>query len=139
MPLADPRSVVAARPTKPVAAAWAKKVPTPISIRPVTTATRLGNNSSGRPPPAKASAAQMVGDAGRDQPADQIARYIAGDVGGECTAGVRRAAFLAKISERQRESGSHAKTLRDAQDRKRGEIRRDRKQRRRDREHAKTD
>ena len=34
MPLAEPRSAVAARPTKPVAAAWAKKVPTPTSIKP---------------------------------------------------------------------------------------------------------
>ena len=32
MPLAEPRSAVAARPTKPVAAAWAKKVPTPTSV-----------------------------------------------------------------------------------------------------------
>ena len=54
MPLAEPRSLVAARPTKPVAAAWAKKVPAPTSTRPVSTAGRFGSSSSGKPMPATA-------------------------------------------------------------------------------------
>ena len=61
MPLADPRSTVAARPTKPVAAACAKNVPTPTSIRPAITAGRLGSSKSGSPTPASAKALQKVG------------------------------------------------------------------------------
>src|SRR5579885_404233 len=49
MPLAAPRSVVAARPTNPVTIAWAKKVLTPTRIIPVMTASNLGASKSGRP------------------------------------------------------------------------------------------
>src|SRR6516164_4304936 len=55
MPLAAPRSAVAARLTKPVAVAWAKKVPTPMRIMPSKTAARFGSRSSGKPTPASAS------------------------------------------------------------------------------------
>ena len=61
MPLAEPRSVVAARPMKPVAVACAKKVPTPTRASPTSTAGRLGVSSSGRPAPATPSAPQKVG------------------------------------------------------------------------------
>src|SRR5258708_18021248 len=61
MPLAEPRAAVAARPTKPVAVAWAKKVPTPTRARPTRTAARFGVTSSGRPMAATASAPQKVG------------------------------------------------------------------------------
>src|SRR5579885_1873132 len=49
MPLAAPRSVVAARPTNPVTIAWAKKVLTPTRIIPAMTASNLGASKSGRP------------------------------------------------------------------------------------------
>ena len=60
MPLAAPRSTVAARLTKPVAVAWAKKVPTPIRTMPTSTAGREGATSSGRPRPAIAKPAHSV-------------------------------------------------------------------------------
>ena len=46
-PLASPRSAEAARPTKPVVTAWAKKVPTAMITRPQRIAGRLGRSSSG--------------------------------------------------------------------------------------------
>src|SRR4029453_6324518 len=61
MPLAEPRSAVAAWPTKPVAVAWAKNVPIPTSIRPTITAKRLGSSKRGSPSPASARALQNVG------------------------------------------------------------------------------
>jgi len=65
MPLAEPRSLVAARLTKPVAVAWAKKVPAPTSASPRSTAGRLGVSSSGRPTNAAPSDSQKVGRAPR--------------------------------------------------------------------------
>src|SRR5262245_17143790 len=61
MPLAEPRSAVAAWPTKPVAVAWAKNVPILTSIRPTITAKRLGSSKRGSPSPASARAHQNVG------------------------------------------------------------------------------
>ena len=61
MPLAEPRSAVAARLTKPVAVAWAKNVPTPIRTMPSKTAARLGSRRSGKPMPASASEPHNVG------------------------------------------------------------------------------
>ena len=60
MPLAAARSARAARPTKPVATAWAKNVPTLSSTRPSRTADKDGNNSSGSPRAASASAPKLV-------------------------------------------------------------------------------
>ena len=51
-------SSVAARPTKPVAVACAKKVPAPTQASPTITAGRCGSSSSGRPMPATASDAR---------------------------------------------------------------------------------
>src|SRR5215831_3414090 len=56
-----PRSAVAARLTKPVAVAWAKKVPTPTRTMPTKTAARLGSRSSGKPTPARTSEPHSVG------------------------------------------------------------------------------
>src|SRR6516162_1584163 len=61
MPLAEPRSAVAASPTKPVVVAWARKVPTPTRTKPASTAGRLGHSSNGRPLRAIAEASQKVG------------------------------------------------------------------------------
>lgn len=60
MPLAEPRSAVAARLTKPVAIAWAKKVPTPTSASPAITQARAGASSIGSPAPASVSAPHIV-------------------------------------------------------------------------------
>ena len=51
---------LAARPTKPVAVACAKKVPTPTSTMPVKNAARLEDNINGRPRAATASEPQKV-------------------------------------------------------------------------------
>src|SRR6516165_5848493 len=61
MPLAEPRSAVAASPTKPVVVAWARKVPTPTRTKPNSTAGRVGHSSNGRPARAVAEASQKVG------------------------------------------------------------------------------
>ena len=82
--------------------------------------------------------AKMVGDASRHQPADQIAGDIAGDIGRERAARIHRAALLAEIGERQSEGRRHAEPLHDAQNGERGEIRSNREQRRRNRQHAET-
>ncbi len=49
MPLAAARSLLAARPIKPVAVACAKKVPTPTMARPATTIGSELTRRSGRP------------------------------------------------------------------------------------------
>ena len=45
--------------------------------------------------------AQVISHRSRDQAANEIARNIACDIGGECAAGVGRAALLAEVSERE--------------------------------------
>ena len=60
-PLAEPRSMVAARLTNPVAVAWARNVPMPTSASPASTAPRLGTTSSTSPAPAMPSENQHVG------------------------------------------------------------------------------
>ena len=60
MPLAEPRSVVAARLTKPVAAACAKNVPAPTRTTPFSTAVRFDSTKSGKPMPAAARPPQIA-------------------------------------------------------------------------------
>ena len=82
---------------------------------------------------------EMIGHARRDQAPDEVARHVAGDVGGEGAGRIGGAVMLAKISEREREGRRHAQSLRYAQQRERGEVRRMREQRGRDGEHDEAD
>jgi hypothetical protein len=56
-----PRLSLAACPTKPVAQACAKNVPTPTSTIPVRTSVRCEDSINGRPKAATASAPQIAG------------------------------------------------------------------------------
>ena len=82
---------------------------------------------------------EMVGDAGGDQPPDQIAGDVAGDIGGEGASRIGGGIVLAEIGQRQREGRRHAQSLRYAQQREGGEVRRMREQRGRDGEEDEAD
>ena len=78
MPLAAPRSAVAAWLTKPVAVAWAKNVPTPMSTMPSRTAARLAaeerqanTGQCQRAPQRRAGTPAMNGAAGQERRYDR--------------------------------------------------------------------
>lgn len=71
------------------------------------------------------SQTQVIGQGRRNQATDQVAGDVAGDIGGERAPGIRRAAFLPEIGQRQCESRRHAQSLHHAQGRERHQIRGD--------------
>jgi hypothetical protein len=77
---------------------------------------------------------EMIGEPRRQEPAEEIAGDVAGDVGGKGAAHLGRRAMLRQVGHGQRERGCHEHALGDTQPRERGEVARQREQRRRDRE-----
>ena len=81
----------------------------------------------------------MIGEPRRQEAPEQVAGDVAGDIGRKRPGGVGHAAMLAEVCEGQRESRGHAQPLPDPQRRKGGEVRRDREERRRQRQHGEGD